>query len=87
MQYGVARGIDFKFVTNIINFDFPTTVDSYVHRVGRTARGNEAEGTVLSLVSPKESKLFQRVAKRFAERGNFKPYQFKMDELEAFRYR
>ncbi|KAI2802805.1 putative ATP-dependent RNA helicase ddx56 [Blomia tropicalis] len=88
VQYGVARGIDFKFVSNIINFDFATTVDSYIHRVGRTARGNEeAEGTVLSFVSPKETKYFQKVAKKFADKGNFKPYQFKMDELEAFKYR
>lgn len=87
-QYGVSRGIDFKFVSNIINFDFPTSVDSYVHRVGRTARGNEeAEGTVLSFVAPKEAKYFQRVSKKFSDKGNFKPYQFKMGELEAFKYR
>lgn len=87
-QYGVSRGIDFKFVSNIVNFEFPPTVDSYVHRVGRTARGNEeAEGNVLSFVSPKENKFFQKVFKKFADKGNFRPYQFKMDELEAFKYR
>jgi len=37
-EYGVSRGIDFHRVANIINFDFPTDFDSYVHRVGRTAR-------------------------------------------------
>lgn len=87
-EYGVSRGIDFKFVSNIINFDFPTTPDSYVHRVGRTARGNDdPEGTVLSFVSPPETKYFQKVSKKFGEKGNFMPYQFRMDELEAFRYR
>ena len=34
-ESGVARGIDFQFVSNIINFDFPLDTDSYVHRVGR----------------------------------------------------
>lgn len=37
-EYGVSRGIDFYRVANIINFDFPTDFDAYVHRVGRTAR-------------------------------------------------
>lgn len=87
-EYGVSRGIDFKFVSNIINFDFPTSSDSYVHRVGRTARGNDdPEGTVLSFVSPKEVKYFKNVAKKFGKKDNFMPYQFKMEELEAFKYR
>ncbi len=36
----MARGIDFKGVNLVINYDFPTSVISYVHRVGRTGRAN-----------------------------------------------
>lgn len=54
--YGVSRGIDFKGVNFVINFDFPSTAAAYTHRIGRTARGN-ASGTALSFVTkidPKE---------------------------------
>jgi len=34
-ESGVSRGIDFHNVSNIVNFDFPPDVDSYIHRVGR----------------------------------------------------
>lgn len=34
-EYGVSRGIDFHGVCNVVNFDFPPTPESYVHRVGR----------------------------------------------------
>lgn len=90
-EYGVSRGIDFQFVSNVINFDFPECVEAYVHRVGRTARGN-ADGTALSFVSAKEVELLKNVEEYFNdESGNtkahFKPYLFKMEELEGFKYR
>ncbi|MGH0156218.1 UNVERIFIED_CONTAM: hypothetical protein FKN15_049264 [Acipenser sinensis] len=48
-EYSVSRGIDFQNVANVINFDFPTTIESYIHRVGRTARADN-HGTALTFV-------------------------------------
>lgn len=57
---GVSRGIDFQYVANVINFDFPLDAQSYVHRAGRTARGNN-QGSVLSFVSMNETPLLEKV--------------------------
>merc|ERR1712141_551778 len=101
-ESGASRGIDFQFVSNVINFDFPRDVDSYIHRVGRTARGT-AKGTALSLTSMKEMervtmvedvlKLSRSSGTALNENGReedhsvFKPYRFRMEELDGFRYR
>ena len=96
-ESGVARGIDFNFVSNVINFDFPTNPESYVHRVGRTARGTQ-QGTALSLVNAAENDLLANVEKHLSNWGEgtdddgtsgkyLKPYQFNMAELDGFRYR
>ncbi|GAU89722.1 hypothetical protein RvY_02236 [Ramazzottius varieornatus] len=108
-EYGVSRGIDFQNVSNVINFDFPLTVDAYIHRVGRTARAGK-QGTALSFVLPTELPLLneiERILSSALDDGGgvptnsntpssstaptttsiFRPYQFRMDQIEGFRYR
>ncbi len=48
-----ARGLDVDGIGHVINFEVPPTVETYVHRVGRTGRA-EATGTAVTLVSPEE---------------------------------
>src|SRR4029079_6502554 len=45
-----ARGLDITTVSHIINYDLPDDVETYFHRIGRTARAG-ANGTALSFVS------------------------------------
>uniref|UniRef100_UPI0037E713B6 probable ATP-dependent RNA helicase DDX56 n=1 Tax=Semicossyphus pulcher TaxID=241346 RepID=UPI0037E713B6 len=88
-EYGVSRGVDFQNVANVLNFDFPTTVESYIHRVGRTARADNP-GTALSFISHTEAGLLSEVEEALTGENSesvLKPYEFKMEEIEGFRYR
>ena len=38
-EYGVARGVDFRDVASVVNFDVPENEKTYTHRIGRTSRG------------------------------------------------
>lgn len=103
MEYGVSRGIDFKNVAAVINFDLPTTASSYTHRIGRTARAGKA-GMALSFVVPKDQyrkhmpttiasaerdeKILARITKQQAKKGKeLSPYNFNPEQVDAFRYR
>jgi len=55
-----ARGVDVKDVSHVVNFDVPHEPESYVHRVGRTARAQQ-RGDAYSLVAPEEEADLARV--------------------------
>ena len=46
-----SRGLDIKDVSLVVNFDMPTNIEDYIHRIGRTGRAG-ASGTAISLYSP-----------------------------------
>jgi ATP-dependent RNA helicase RhlE len=48
-----ARGIDIDQVTHVVNYELPDVPESYVHRIGRTARAGAA-GTAISLCDAEE---------------------------------
>jgi ATP-dependent RNA helicase RhlE len=48
-----ARGVDVDGITHVINFELPNEPESYVHRIGRTARAG-AEGIAISFCDPAE---------------------------------
>jgi len=83
-EFGVTRGVDFKEVEAVINFDFPLTPQSYTHRVGRTARGG-ARGTALSFVCHMEVGLLQRVEEEQSGLSlSFTPATFEKTLLFSF---
>lgn len=57
-----ARGIDIDGVSHVVNYELPEVAESYVHRIGRTARGG-AEGEAFSLCSGDERDLLRAIEK------------------------
>jgi ATP-dependent RNA helicase DeaD len=55
-----ARGIHVDNLSHVINFELPDSVDSYVHRVGRTGRAGK-EGTAISIVHPLDRRKLRDV--------------------------
>lgn len=64
-----ARGIDVLGVTHVINFDMPNVPESYVHRIGRTARAGAA-GAAVSFCDPSEAEDLRRIEKLTRRRLN-----------------
>ena len=57
-----ARGIDVDAVTHVINYDLPNVAESYVHRIGRTARAG-ATGVAISLCDGEERAFLRGIEK------------------------
>lgn len=55
-----ARGIDVNSISHVINVDLPKEPETYVHRIGRTARAG-AEGDAISFCSADESELLKSI--------------------------
>ncbi len=55
-----ARGIDIPRIEHVVNFELPDQVDDYVHRAGRTARGN-AVGIVSSIATWQDKPLVREI--------------------------
>lgn len=90
-ESGVSRGVDFKLVDVVINFDLPRTAATYVHRVGRTARG-KAVGTAISFVnatSLEEEKMLSSINGYLFPLGDMEveTHSFDIHQLDGFRYR
>jgi ATP-dependent RNA helicase RhlE len=58
----VARGIDVENISHVINYELPNDTESYVHRVGRTARAG-ASGTALSFCDATEIVFLKGIEK------------------------
>lgn len=61
-----SRGIDIDDISHVLNFDLPYSADTYLHRIGRTARAGK-KGTAVSFVEAHDYKLLGKIKRYTAE--------------------
>ena len=74
-----ARGIDIPDVDYVINYDLPENPENYVHRCGRTGRGNR-RGQAIAFCSPDEKKLLEAIEIYTGE--EIEVYPLKQDDYQ-----
>lgn len=52
-----ARGLDIKSIKSVVNYDIAKDVDMHVHRIGRTGRAGDKDGTAYTLITQKEARF------------------------------
>jgi ATP-dependent RNA helicase DeaD len=57
-----ARGLDVPRISHVINYDVPYDSESYIHRIGRTARAGR-KGDAILFISPREKRLLHSIEK------------------------
>ncbi len=55
-----ARGLDIEQLSHVINFEVPSSAESYVHRIGRVGRAGR-EGVAITLAEPREHRLLRNI--------------------------
>ncbi|KIJ21449.1 hypothetical protein PAXINDRAFT_123201 [Paxillus involutus ATCC 200175] len=68
----MARGMDFKGVREVINYDFPTSVQSYIHRIGRTGRAGR-EGKAVTYFTDADASYLKSIANVLLQSGSTVP--------------
>jgi ATP-dependent RNA helicase DDX52/ROK1 len=68
----MSRGIDFKTVNQVVNFDFPQSLVSYIHRIGRTGRGGR-QGKAITLFTDEDKQFVRTIANLMKKSGDDVP--------------
>ncbi|KAJ0401224.1 hypothetical protein ATCC90586_001040 [Pythium insidiosum] len=77
----MARGMDIENVANVINYDVPTYIKTYIHRVGRTARAGR-HGRCVTLVKMGQMKGMLRMLKK-ADSKKLLPYELNQPHMKT----
>jgi ATP-dependent RNA helicase RhlE len=64
-----ARGIDVSGISHVINYDVPSTVDAYTHRVGRTGRAS-CTGEAFTFASREDRKIISQIERSLGKKIN-----------------
>jgi ATP-dependent RNA helicase DDX52/ROK1 len=58
----LSRGVDFRGVNGVVNYDIPTTSAAYVHRAGRTGRAGRSGGVCVTFYTREDVKYLKAIA-------------------------
>jgi superfamily II DNA/RNA helicase len=61
----LARGIDVQQVSLVINYELPTQMDNYIHRIGRSGRYGR-KGTAINLLCGDEVRMMEDLKNHYA---------------------
>ncbi|XP_069766461.1 probable ATP-dependent RNA helicase DDX52 [Narcine bancroftii] len=79
----MARGIDFKGVNLVINYDFPTSAIEYIHRIGRTGRAGR-QGKAITFFTEDDKPLLRSIANVVKRAGCPVPdYMMQIDKMQS----
>ena len=67
-----ARGLDVKDITHVINYDMPSSIESYIHRIGRTGRAG-TKGKAISFFTRKDEMIARKLVRVLKEAGQEVP--------------
>ncbi|KAM6217913.1 putative ATP-dependent RNA helicase DDX59 isoform 4-T4 [Rhynchocyon petersi] len=70
----LGRGLDLISVKLVVNFDMPSSMDEYVHQIGRVGRLGQ-RGTAITFINNNSKRLFWDIAKRVKPTGTILPPQ------------
>lgn len=83
----LARGLDFKAVEMVINFDLPASCVEYIHRIGRTGRA-ERKGTAITFFTIADKPKLRKIANVVRNSGQAVPdWVFKIPRRMSFKNR
>ena len=78
----VARGIDIDNISHVINFELPNEPESYVHRIGRTARAG-TEGTAFSFCAADERNYLRDIERLIKEKIEVMDHKFHSESAKT----
>ncbi|KAL4508501.1 hypothetical protein ABPG72_003805 [Tetrahymena utriculariae] len=79
-----ARGLDIPSVQNVIHYQVPLDIDTYIHRSGRTARIGKA-GICYTLIGPKDGQRFQKIIKQLDKEQGIQNIEINHTERDKIR--
>eukprot|EP01018_Ginkgo_biloba_P008927 Gb_12460 [translate_table: standard] len=82
-----ARGLDIKSIKSVVNFDIAKDMDMHVHRIGRTGRAGDKEGTAYTLITQKEARFAGELLNSLIAAGQNVPMELMDLAMKDSRFR